>query len=77
MEKYKIPLLDSKEALKNADEIYNVSLALNGVDGIHSYKYAQAVYNWLKKAANKGGKDAMIQALKDMKEILEKGGTFW
>lgn len=79
LRKYRIPILETKDLLNKTDvsKLHNMAFAINNYKGIHSAAYAEAVYKRLMQGASKNGKKGVIEALADMKEILEKGETFW
>jgi hypothetical protein len=64
------------QALAKEPQLYNLCWAINNDKGIHSEAYAKAVWERLSAASAKG-KDAVIDALGKMREILEKGESFW
>jgi hypothetical protein len=74
-----IKLLGTEAELKaaKADELANMCWAINSVEGIHSTEYAKAVADRLEKAAASGDRGVVVQALKDMANILQKGEKFW
>jgi hypothetical protein len=65
-----------------ADELHNMSYAINSYKGIHTKEYADAVLKRLEKAVADGASYAekrqnVIDALTDMRTILERGRSFW
>jgi hypothetical protein len=78
LERNGVDLLATRRKLRNANssEIHNLSWAINGYQGIHSYAYAKAVFDKL-KAADLLGPEHVKNALKQMADILEKGEKFW
>ena len=80
LKKSGVPLLDDIKDLKSLtdpNKLKNMCWALNQYKGIHSQKYAEAVYKALQKADKLGGPDAVVEALERMAKILERGKKFW
>jgi hypothetical protein len=79
---YGIPLLDTKPALREATDLSNMAMAINGHLGIHSDAYAQAVLDNLTLAAGGSGtwaekRERVIASLGEMRTTLEDGKSFW
>jgi hypothetical protein len=85
LERNGVSVLKTIEDAEKAGEkgLHNMSWAVNGYQGIHSYEYAHAVRKELvdavkaAKLAGRSEKDAVIAALKRMGDTLEEGKKFW
>jgi hypothetical protein len=81
--KYGIPILETQEKLRAASDLSNMAMAIShGHLGIHGDDYAKAVLDNLQAAVAGGGsKDDISQriraALGEMREVLERGKSFW
>ena len=81
LQKYEIPMLGTKQELRDASDLSNMANAINGVDGIHSKRYQDKVRDLLVEAEASGSsvaekQEAIRTAMKKMKLDLERGNAF-
>ena len=82
LQKYDIPMLGTKQELRDASDLSNMANAINGVDGIHSKRYQDAVRHRLVAAEKRGADFATRKAqikseLQKIRIELEENVPFW